>query len=213
MNDEPEIIKVDGRTKEGRAARAAAAGQPSAEPAQRTRAPVREPSRGGVVGRDGEILSRKRTAGIDPFDIPPEIVPQGWCYQWNVVSVVGNADVVMDQGMSMYENGWRPVPAERHPGRFVPSGTKGQILRGGQRLEERPLVLTEEAREEEIRTAKRLISDRNDSLKLSGVKNSMPDGFEMAQRKYRGTGGDIRMSIDRGLDIPQPEHKLAEPGD
>jgi hypothetical protein len=36
----------------------------------------------------------------------------------------------------------------------------------------------------------------------------MADGFEMGKR-YKGTGGDIRMSIDRALDAPQPEYTLA----
>lgn len=183
----------------------------------------RESPRGGVeaVGRDGEPLSRKRKGGIDPFQIPPEIIPEGWTYQWNVVSVTGNADVCLDQGLGMYENGWRPVPAERHPGLFIARGKHGEIIRGGQRLEERPLALTEDARREEVRDARRLIMDRNDSLKLSAVKNGLADGLAMGKR-YRGTGGDVRMSIDPGVyadesgdirEIPRPSHQLADRGD
>ena len=203
---------IDGRTKAARDAKAAAR-QLGAEPSRTrpsTRQETRAPTRSEVIGRNGEVLSRSRTGGIDPFDIPKDIVPEGWSYQWNVVTVTGNADVCLDQGMGMYENGWRPVPAERHPGRFVPHGTRGEILRGGQRLEERPVALTEQARLEDVRTAKQLLSDRNDALKLSGVKNAMPDGFAMNQR-YRGTGGRIQMNIDPALDIPMPQHELAGP--
>jgi hypothetical protein len=187
-------------------------------PPGRTAAPretVREPVRtkGVVIGRDGQPLSRKRKGGIDVFEIPKSEWPPGYEYQWNPVSVLGNSDVVMDQNMGMYENGWRPVPAERHAGRFVAHGTKGDIIRGGQRLEERPTALCEEARREDVRTAKQLLTDRNDSLKLSAVRNGLANGMEMSN-KYRGTGGNVRMSIDKDvMDIPSPSHTLAEPGD
>ena len=192
------IEKVDGRTKAGRQTRG------------RTREATRTPT--VIRGRDGEVLSRTRSGTADPFDIPADLIPPGWDYQWNVVTVTGNSDVCLDQGMGMYENGWRAVPAERHPGRFVARGTKGEIIRGGQRLEERPMQLTVDAKAEDVRNARQLLSDRNESLKLSGVPKAMPDGFEMNSRR-RGTGGQIRMSIDPALDIEAPSHTLAGPGD
>ena len=198
---EPEIQKVDGRTREARAAR------------MQTREPVRaSPRNEGVVGRNGEVLSRKRTSTNDIFHIPDELIPKGWSYQWCAVSVVGNTEILMDQNLMMAENGWRPVPADRHTGRFMPAGHTGSIIRGGQMLMERPAQLCDEARAEDVRNAKQLISDRNDALKLSGVKKGMAEGFEMS-RRYRGTGGDLRMAIDPALDIPTPQHTLAEPGE
>ncbi len=138
------------------------------------------------------------------------MIPAGWRYQWNVITVVGNSEIAADQSHGMYQNGWRPVPAERYAGTLVPANAKGNIMRGGQRLEERPEALCIEAQEEDIRAAKQLISDRNDSLKLSGVRKQMGDGFEMSG-KYRGTGGSIRMQIDKSLDMPvPPQHTLAE---
>jgi hypothetical protein len=181
-------------------------------------APLREATRVGargnitVEGRGGEILTRKRTGTSDPFDIDQNIVPKGWAYQWNAISVVGNQEILMDQNLALSENGWRPVPASRHPGRYMPHGHNGAIIRGQCRLEERPAVLNEEARNEDLRKAAQLISDRNDSLKLTSVKKQLGEGFEMS-RQYRGTGGDIRMQIDHGADIPKPSHTLAEPGE
>lgn len=165
-----------------------------------------------VIGRNGEILSRKRRSGIDIFDIPKELIPEGWEYQWCAVSVVGNKEILLDQNLLMAENGWRPVPSDRYPGRFMPEGHKGNIIRGDQMLMERPSILCQEARAEDERNARQLVSDRNESLKIQKAKGDMPDGFEMS-RKYRGTGGDVRMTIDPGLDIPPPQHQLAEPGD
>lgn len=241
MQIEPddEIERVDGRTREGRAAKAAASGVApgtvlSAPTPQRTRRrpvretpvhePVHEPARAGAVivqGHNGEVLSRKRTGTSDPFAIDPAIIPPGWEYQWNAISVIGNTEVLMDQNLQMAENGWRPVPAERHSGRYMPVGHKGSIIRGGQRLEERPKVLSDEARRDDVRAAKQLVSDRNESLLLTGMKDKLGHGYDMS-RKYRGTGGDVRMQIDPGIfydndgnaqQVPAPAHTLAEPGE
>ena len=222
------IQKVDGRSRQARAARAAArsAQQPiDPEPVRRhsprtdirpepVREPMRAATRGGTVarGRNGEILTRKRSGSTDPFHIDAKIIPDGWEYQWNAVTIIGNGEVLMDQNLRMAENGWRPVPADRHPGQFMPAGHAGSILRGGQRLDERPKILSDEARAEDLAAARQLISDRNDALMLKSVRKNLGDGFEMG-RKYRGTGGDLRMSIDKALDIPAPSHQLANPGD
>ena len=204
-SDEAEAAPVVQRSRARNSARSEAA-----------REPARDPARDGAVvveGRSGEVLSRHRTGVSDPFEIPAHMIPKGWRYQWNSVSVHGNKDVVMDQSMTMHENGWRPVPAERHPGFFVPHGTKGEVLRGGQRLEERPEALCVEAQLEDQRTAKRLIADRNESLKLSGVTK----GTAFAPRP-----GQINMNIGRGVyadeggnivEAPRPAHQLAEPGE
>ncbi len=173
---------------------------------------VRDIDRGGVIyGRNGEVLTRHRVAGVDPYAIPPEIIPSGWVYQWNTITVTGNADIVMDQTMQMYENGWRAVPADRHPGRFVPLGRSGDIVRGGNRLEERPKEMNDQARAEEYALAKQQMMDRDQSL-MGGKANLRGTvSSEITDRtKYRGVGADLRMSIDPGLDVPTPTHKLAE---
>ncbi len=53
--------------------------------------------------------------------------------------------------------------------------------------------------------------DRDQALMggKSNVRNAMQGGFEMGG-KYRGTGADLRMSIDPGLDIPAPSHKVVD---
>lgn len=178
------------------------------DPSPTSRTPVRA-GRIEAIGRDNEVLSRRRTSTGDIFDIPKDLIPKGWEYQWCAVSVVGNTEILLDQNLMFAENGWRSVPSDRYPGKFMPAGHKGSIIRGGQMLMERPSSLSDEARADDIRAAKQLISDRNESLKLSGVRKQMGDGFEMSG-KYRGTGGNIRMSIDRALDVPAPQHTLAD---
>lgn len=183
-------------------------------PERATHEPVHEPTRGGVVvrGRDGELLTRHRpTSAQDKYEFPDSLKEPGWSYQWIAQAVIGNTQVVRSTNHEMSTNGWRPCASKRIADYFGIKGSK-TITFDDLVLHERPAPLTEEARAEEVRNAKQLINDRNASLKLAGVKNSMPDGFSMGG-KYRGTGGDIRMSIDRGLDLEPAPHPLAEPGE
>ena len=213
-----QIQKIDRRRKEFRDQRAApkaapierqididAAPEPSAEQSVRrtqTRTPARTRSDGRleVTGRGGEVLSRTRTYVGDIFEVPKEMIPPGWSYQWNAVSISGNSDIIMDQNHMMHQNGWRPVPAERHAGTLVPKGSTGNIIRGQQLLMERPEELTKEAQLEDQRNALQLVNDRNESLKLTKIKSQLPDGMEMS-RKYRGTGGGMKMTLDKSLDV------------
>jgi hypothetical protein len=190
--------------------------QPTAPRRGRPRGSTRQPTREAKVvhrDRDGNVLTRHRQAGIDQFHIPKELIPKGYSYQWNTVTVYNREDLTVGQAMQMYENGWRPVPAERHPGRFVPVGKKGDIIRDGMRLEERPLSMTLEAAQEEEAAARRQMRDRDESLMggKAGLARNMPE--DSMNPKYRGTGGNLRMSIDPALDIPSPSLPLAEPGE
>lgn len=196
----PEIRRADGRTRAARQAR------PPAREASRTS--LRE---GQIMGRNGEILSRKRTSrSSDPFAIPDNIVPKGWEYQWVAVTIVGDGDIVRHTNLEFYDNGWRPVPHERHDGMWADKGKTGAIIYGGQMLMERPTMLCEEARADDVTKAMQQMRDRDASLmgRKADLRNKMPQGFEMGGR-YRGTGADLRMSIDSALDIPAPQHELA----
>lgn len=171
--------------------------------------PVREIQRTGgkqFVGRAGEVLTRTRVNGQDPFFIPPEIEAQyareGYSLQWNAVSVYNNKDIVVGQSMAMHANGWRPVPAERHPGLWVPYGTKGEIVREGQRLEERPLEMTEQARIEDQRAAREQTRSRDESLmgNRAGLRAHLGNqGIPM--------GGNVNINVDRSLDMPKPQYQ------
>lgn len=187
-------------------------------PARKTsaREPTRDPIRGGIVavGRDGESLSRRRKDdGKDIFDLPDDMKEPGWGYQWCAVSVVGNEDILIDQNLMLAENGWRPVPADRWPGRFMPIGHKGSIVRGGQILMERPESLCEEAREENYSKAVRQMRDRDEALMggKANLRNNVSNGLELRERTaYKGRR--TQMGIDNAYDIPAPKHELAEPG-
>lgn len=164
-------------------------------------------TRGGAVvieGRNGEILTRRRTTVGDIHHVPPEEIPRGWDYQWNAVTVVGKE--LREEQMVMQQNGWRPVPASRHEGRWTEPGYDGEIVVRGLRLEERPTALGNEARAEDNARARAQVRDQVEALQLS---KKMPKGMEVSG-KYRGTGADVRMSIDPALDVPRPSYQEAE---
>lgn len=187
---------------------------PRSQPA---RAPMRDAPRDGVWrGLDGEILTRQRTEAGDIFKLPPEMEndPE-WEYQWNAVSVHGNQEVLLDQNMMMAENGWRPCPPDRPGvvGRFVPAGTKGSIIRGGQRLDIRPRGMCEDARAHEFAKAAGQMRNRDEALtgRKVGFRDNLSQQDIPLTSGYpkRGAKHALRMSIDHGVDIPRPEYELA----
>lgn len=173
-------------------------------------APIRERRTGRieVEGHGGVKLSRKRSGNTDPYAIPPHVIPTGWDYQWNTYTIVGQQAV--DSQILMAENGWRPVPSERHAGMFMPEGHKGHILRGGMILEERPMALTIEAREEDQAKATGQVRDQNESL--FGSKN-FGRGFENRafNGRSRAQGEGVRMGVDVAADAPRPRLEI-DPG-
>ena len=105
---------------------------------------IREPVR-TVAGK-----TRKRKSGSDQYYIDPSLIPPGVSYEWKREATYGAKDYSYTMGLQ--ENGWEPVPAARHPN-FMPPGYSGAIERGGLVLMERPIELTEEARQEDYQNA------------------------------------------------------------
>lgn len=189
-------------------------GRPPGRTAAREQA--REPAREAVRSNVPQGLTRRRRDNVDPYHVPQDIIPEGYEYQWNAVSVTGNTDVVLDKSMGFYENHWRPVPAERHPGLFMPYGTTGQIVRGGVRLEERPKYLSDEARAEQVMAARMQMRVQTESV-MGRMAKSLPDGLAAPNAYQRGRFNTDRamVQIDRSLDIPQAagNYQLAEHGE
>lgn len=136
-------------------------------------APIAERD-GEIRGRNGEILSRKRRDSSDIFHIPEELKDPNYDLQWNTVTVYEMPQTA--QVLAMRENGWRPVPAGRFKGIFMPADypDDGEILRDGMRLEERPMELTMQAKADEYQKATGLMSDQKEQL---GLVQRMPEGF------------------------------------
>lgn len=175
---------------------------PRPAPRQATRETVREPVRdnASVIGRNGEELRRMRPdSGGDIFERVK--APPGWCYQWNAVTAINKelSEILAGSAVDMYENGWRPVPASRFPGVYFPPGYEGAIIVKGQRLDERPMVLTKQAqREDEIR-AKAQLRDQTDALKLT--QSQLPGANAGRARQASG----MKMTIDKTFEVPPDE--------
>jgi hypothetical protein len=225
MGDTPEIVRAPAKAKpKPGKKRPATVAKPQVRPqAQSQAAPTRanprpvpprpeaarelareNPREGAMVavGRDGERLTRRRIATGDPLDVPLNEIPQGWSYQWNPVTVLNKGiEEILQGDLQMYQNGWRPVPASRHPGRWTPVGFDGQIVVQGLRLEERPMSLTLEAKAEDEAHARAQVRDRTDALRLT--QKQLPGARVAAAR---GQAGGLKMDIDFGADIPRPGH-------
>ncbi len=174
-----------------------------------TREPSRQSTRSGAViavGHGGEQLTRRRNSVVDKFDIPTHYIPVGWTYQWNTVTVLNQGIQEIVRGdLQMHENGWRPVPASRHPGHWTSPEHEGAIIVEGLRLEERPASLTAEALAEDKMRAGAQVRDRTDALRMT--QKQLPGANVASQRNQ---AGGMRMSIDPALDIPRPQHEIEE---
>lgn len=185
----------------------------SGRPETRTgRAGNRDDSRSSAQGRNGEVLTRTRANDSDPFEVPEHLKEKGWEFQWIAESVYNSTDQTMRHKLNMEMNGWRPVMSVgRFAGVWMPKSFTGHITQGGQGLYERPKTLSDEARAEDRAKAVQQMNDRDESLMGSKaqLRKAMGNGLSMDKR-YRGTGGDLRMSIDRALDIPTANYQPAD---
>lgn len=119
-------------------------------PAERRNEPTRESWRGDVD--ENAIFTRRGRAQqtTGGFDIPAHRKKPGWDYQYNTIRVL-NQPVDGSEIRNFRENGgWRPVMAKDWP-ELADDGAApdSPIETGGQRLYERPMRLTMEAREED----------------------------------------------------------------
>lgn len=120
-------------------------------------AEARDPNK--IYTRSGREVGRLQyTGNEDKFAFDRSIIPSGWTYEWKT-RTVKNWEWI-DHQVELAANGWEPVPAERHPGVFMPAGYTGNIERGGMVLMERDERLTAQARAADRRSA-------NEQLKVS----------------------------------------------
>ncbi len=187
---------------------------PAPEPSAAARtAPseARSGVRGQYTGRNGEVLTRNAEVGLDQFEIPAHLKESGWSYQWLTERVYNDTDITRRHANTMYQAGWRPVMATgRWNGAYAPPAYTGHVTLGDSALYERPEGMTRDAQVEDEKRARQQMTDRDQSL-MGGKANlrNLPQGMEMSNR-YRGTGANLRMSIDPALDAPAPSHQLAD---
>jgi hypothetical protein len=120
----------------------------------------------------------RRSRHVDPFNVPPEMVPQGRSYQWwrlvqdkfhfeRTSSKVSEADS---------GTGWAPVPASRHDGYFMPFGHVGPIEVGGLGLFEKSKFEVDQEKAEQIAAAHKQTTDWIRKTGIDGISGSVSVG-------------------------------------
>jgi hypothetical protein len=107
--------------------------------------------------------------GSNRFDFDRSLIPEGMTYEYKRFSMFGQED--KEHLVDLEQNGWTPVPAERHPelsGRRAVAGS--DIVRGGLMLMERPVEITDEARELDTFAARHQVAAQVQRLGLEGKR-------------------------------------------
>lgn len=130
------------------------------------RPPVREPIRSTptVDMSQWENFELPEEDTNNRLHVPDEHIPDGMDYLWCTDSILGQPQ---PQWRANRERmGWRPVPAQRHDGMFMPKGYVGEINVDGTVLMERPLEYSIRHRQADIRRANDQV--RNKELQIRG---------------------------------------------
>lgn len=109
----------------------------------------------GAVGEDG----------TDEFYIDASEIPPGWSYEWKRRTVLGADDPAYQ--VAVARQGWEPVPAHRHPA-MMPADWRGSTIeRKGMVLMERPLEITQDARNRDLKQARLQVRAKEEQLNSS----------------------------------------------
>lgn len=200
INTSP-VTSAEPPRRRGRPPRLAKPEQEAFEPVQETTEAVpRVEMRSEVREEDPRARAARRAAeirghigsmdqGTDEFYFDPEIVPDGWTYEWKRLSMFGQEDATHQ--IHLARMGWEPVPARRHPGLMPASWTKATIERKGMILMERPTEVVMEARNLQQRAAKDQV--RAKEAQIAGT----PDGTMTRDH------AQVRPKISKGYE-PMP---------
>lgn len=150
-----------------------------------------------IMGRDGELLSRRHEDSTDQFELPHEFTEmaeaEGWCYEWKTENVTGKDQLTYQARLQA--NGWRPVPNSRIPGIYAHEGDEGPVRYDGMILMERPLALTIEAREDDHRRATDQVRMKHDSWGVNSKNRDVFDPNTPMARSFtvapRTTGAEV----------------------
>lgn len=157
--------------------------------------------------RSGRVMNGLMFTGSeDRFAFDRSIVPQGWTYEWKT-KTIKNWEW-QDHQVMLYQNGWEPVPAERHDGVFMPRGHKGTIERGGMILMERPIELTIMARKVEKREADERV---NGSRSMAGLMaKHVPGAQDVIDFNTAEARGATGVRVERLPRINDAKYTLEE---
>lgn len=116
------------------------------------------------------------------FDVDLSKVPSGMVYAWRRKTVGGLDD--KENMINCDLNGWRPVPADRHPELAGPSARAGEeIVRGGLLLMEQPAEWQAESREMDRFAAFNAVESQVQRLGLQARRDGISAKITRRQEK------------------------------
>ena len=133
---------------------------------------------------------------VNRLHIPKELIPDGMDYLWCTDKVHGQPFPGWRQRREMM--GWRPVPAERYDGMFMPKGHKGEINIEDSVLMERPLEYSIRARHADARAAHGQVKAKEQQIRGGNFDNVTLDSHHPSAIKKN----KISKSYER-LDIEE----------
>ena len=173
------VIRSDPREKKPRGLNLQPIEEPEVEVGEAQPDPEYEaaPERAPIRQEDPRVRAARRAAelrehrdgmddGTDDFYIPLNDIPPGWSYEWKRKTVAGAEDPAYQ--VALARAGWEPVPTSRHPSYMPDRGDYPVIERKGMILMERPLEITEEAKNIELRKARQQVRHKEAQLNSAG---------------------------------------------
>lgn len=147
----------------------AADDRPDIRVPQRDNMRAEETSQARAARRAREIIGdiEDLDEGPDEFAIDARDIPEGWTYEWKRQLTVGAEDPAYE--VSLKRKGWEEVPASRHPNYMPPSMRDGNITRKGMVLMERPKVITDKVKANDLRRALLQVKTKRDQLSNAGA--------------------------------------------
>lgn len=129
---------------------------------------------------------------VDDFYVDPDVIPEGWTYEWKMFTVYGAEDPTHQ--VQLAREGWTAVPVSRHPNMMPHNTDSHVILRKGLLLMECPTEIVAERQAFERKKARLQVRAKEEQL--AGA----PDGT--MTRDHRDTRPQIKKSYEA---MPIPE--------
>lgn len=107
----------------------------------------------------------------DKFYYDRSIQPESMDYEWKRYSCLGQED--RTHQAKMMRHGWVPVPSSRHPETAGEGAGEEPIIIEGLMLMERPIAVSERARQKVLSTTNQDRKDHFERLKLATPKSAM----------------------------------------
>jgi hypothetical protein len=116
-----------------------------------------------LITRNGRTFEDIPEEASDRLHVPPEMTPDGMTYLWVRASILGQNDPQWQRRRE--QTGWKPVPASRHDGYWMPKGYDGEINVEGLVLYELPTEFVERRKLNERKRAAEQVWVREQAMR------------------------------------------------